>query len=239
MDQKDKLASQQTVPNKTLLDMLSLISHNVKGPVKYIQYITDFTLKNWDNMSPKELHECASLINQSSKDIAELLANMMHWAEFQKEEIVRHDTTFDLAEVVAEEIALHRTVELIKKISIENWIPKGTLIKTDSRLLRLAFQNILSNALKFSFDNTRIWIEYRELNSTRQISIQDEGKGMSPEELEHLLNEDFMSNPGTMDERGTGLGTSLTRKVAQLLGGQITIESQLDAGTKVTLHLPN
>jgi signal transduction histidine kinase len=61
---------------------------------------------------------------------------------------------------------------------------------------------------------------------------------MSPEELESLLNEEFISSSGTMNEGGTGLGTSLTRKVVQLMGGEIDIESQLDAGTKVTLRLP-
>ena len=218
--------------------MLSIISHNVKGPVKYIQYITDYTLGNWEKMSPEDLQECASIINQSAKDITELLANMMHWAQIQKDEVVRHNVNFDLREVLAEEIALHRTAEHIKKITIENWVPKGSIIHTDSHLLRLAFQNILSNALKFSFANTRIWVDYTEKNGTGQITVQDEGKGMSPEELEHLINEDFLSNPGTMDERGTGLGTALTRKLATLLGGEITIESQLDAGTKVTLHLP-
>jgi signal transduction histidine kinase len=228
----------KSAPSKTLLDMLSIISHNVKGPVKYIQYITDHTLANWEKMSPEDLHECASIINQSAKDIAELLANMLYWAEIQKDELTRHDSTFDLREVIAEEIALHRTIERVKKITIENWVPKGTVIRTDANLLRLAFQNILSNALKFSFVNTRIWIDYQEKNGIRLLSIQDEGKGMSPEELESLLNNEFISSSGTMNEGGTGLGTSLTRKVVQLLGGEIDIESQLDAGTKVTLRLP-
>jgi signal transduction histidine kinase len=232
------VVKKKSIPSKTLLDMLSIISHNVKGPVKYIQYITDYTLGNWEKMSPEDLHECASIINQSAKDIAELLANMMQWAQIQKDEVVRHNVTFDLREIIAEEIALHRTAEHIKKITIENWVPKGTIVHTDSHLLRLAFQNILSNALKFSFANTRIWVEYKEKDGNAQLSVQDEGKGISPEELELLLNDEFLSSPGTMDERGSGLGTALTRKLAILLGGEITIESQLDAGTKVTLHLP-
>ena len=95
----------QENPRQTLLDMLSIISHNVKGPIKYIQFITDYNLEHWEKVTPNELRECAQIINESAKDITNLLANMMHWASLQKNELVKHDSTFDLHGVITDEIA--------------------------------------------------------------------------------------------------------------------------------------
>lgn len=235
---KPKLAVKSDFSDHTLLDLLGIISHNVKGPVKYIQFITDYHLEHWENAKPEDFRECAQLINESAKDIGKLLTNMMHWASLQKGELVRHDSTFDLHEVISEEITLHRTARRLKNLAIENLIPKGSVIKSDAHILRLAFQNALSNAIKFSFVNGRIWVEYNEENGFGQIRIRDEGKGMRPEELENLANNQSFTNLGTLEEGGTGFGMRLTQKLVDLLGGRITLESKENAGTSVTFYLP-
>ena len=65
------------------LKLLSIITHNVKGPVRYMEYITDYTLRNWEKMQPSDLLECAKLINESARNISEQLGNILSWARLQ------------------------------------------------------------------------------------------------------------------------------------------------------------
>jgi signal transduction histidine kinase len=222
----------------SISDMLSIISHNVRGPIQYMKHVTEFALKNWDTLNPEDLKAWATSINESSQDMNQMLTNMLYWAEMQKNSIVPIQSTFMLFEVIDDEVKLHRTALQFKSIQIENWIPKEFLVTMDANLLRLVFQNVLSNAIKFSLPGSRIWIEAKLHETEFELILQDEGKGMSPEDLEKLENDDFLSSLGTHEERGSGLGTALTRKLITLLKGRITMESQLDAGTKVFLHFP-
>jgi cell cycle sensor histidine kinase DivJ len=114
----------------------------------------------------------------------------------------------------------------------------GAVLRADSRALRQVMINLLSNAIKFSPTGGQVQIEARVTSAALEIAVRDEGIGISPEELAHVA-EPFWQAQGVANRfGGTGLGLSISKRLVELHGGQLTIESKLGAGTTVRVALP-
>ena len=163
--------------------LLSILAHNVKSPVKYMQFVTDYTLRNWSKMNPKDLLDCATVINESARDISELLDNLIHWAELNDGKLTPVLSDFNLRNWLKEEVRIHRPILNIKKIKVEYNIEDGLIVKSDPNLLSIAIQNVLTNAFKFSKKGDVVYLKGEIIEGEFRISVQDEGIGMKEEEL--------------------------------------------------------
>ena len=230
---KEKLPKQ-----KKKIDLISVFTHNVKGPIKFIQHVTDHTIEHWDEMTREDLYDSAKVINVTTRELSQLLVNMLQWQQLKEHSIKRAKGRFNLWQLIEEEMLLQRSVSFLKKIQIVNKVPKRLIVDSDQFLIRLILQNILSNALKFSFINSKILIKAKYNDGKLALSVEDEGKGMTEEELEMVLSDDLYTTIGTFEESGTGFGTSIVKDLTDLLDGTLEIKSKLDAGTKVTLIIP-
>lgn len=110
-------------------------------------------------------------------------------------------------------------------------------VPSDLSLLRKILVNLLSNAIKYSGENQSVWLEADGLNRALQLTIRDEGIGISPDDQKHLF-ERFFRAKNVTNLAGTGLGLHIVAKYLELLGGTIDLTSQLGQGTTVTLMLP-
>ena len=220
------------------INLISIFTHNVKGPIKFIQHVTDHTIAHWDDMSREDLFDTAKVINETTRELTQLLGNMLQWQQLKENSIKRLKGKFNLYNLVEEEILLQKSVSFLKKIEIVNKVPKRLMVDTDKFLVRLILQNILSNALKFSFINSKIFIKATYKEGFLSLSVEDEGKGMTEEELERVLSDELYTTIGTFEESGTGFGSSIVKDLTQLLDGTLEIRSKFDAGTKVTLIIP-
>lgn len=189
-------------------------------------------------MSREELFDTAKVINETTRELSQLLVNMLQWQQLKENAIKRLKGKFNLFNMVEEEILLQKSVSYLKKIEIVNKVPKKLMVYTDNFLVRLILQNILSNALKYSFINSKILIKATYKDGILSLSVEDEGKGMTEEELELVLSDELYTTIGTFEESGTGFGTSIVKDLTILLDGTLDIKSKLDAGTKVTLTIP-
>jgi signal transduction histidine kinase len=113
------------------------------------------------------------------------------------------------------------------------------VINSDEDILRTIFRNVISNAIKFSYQKSKIDITLFKQNGNAVFEIQDYGMGMDAETLDSLFRIDVnISNLGTNNEKGTGLGLILTNEFVQKINGKISVESHLDKGSKFTILLP-
>lgn len=232
-------STSSSIKHKTdYLKIISIIAHNVKGPVKYMQYITDYTLEHWRDLKPEDLRDCAQAINDSSRRIAEQLVDIMNWARVQDGTFNPTRRNFNLNKSIKKEIKLLNPIIRLKKITLSKDFEKKLTIQNDENILLLAFHNIIANATKFTPRKGTIHVSTRLDQGQVVITVQDSGVGMSEEELALLHDDKAFSNPGTVEEHGTGFGLRIAKELIQLLQGSLTIESVKDEGTTVKMILP-
>lgn len=147
--------------------------------------------------------------------------------------------TFELKTFILQTINLLQQAIELKKIKINLSIDELILVNADPFHVSLILRILISNAIKFSYDNGEINIVAIKQNNKIEISIEDFGKGMDEKTLKNLFTS-IKINPefGTHNERGTGLGLLLTQEFLVQNNGSITINSVLGKGTKCTIFLP-
>jgi signal transduction histidine kinase len=110
-------------------------------------------------------------------------------------------------------------------------------IDSDKKLLRNIMINLISNAVKFSENNSTIHINSEVTEEQATISVRDEGIGISEEDQSHLFSS-FFRGKNALNIQGTGLGLHIVKRYADLLGGTINLQSKLGEGTTITLQIP-
>jgi signal transduction histidine kinase len=132
-----------------------------------------------------------------------------------------------------------------KNILFTKEIDQSVLIYADEDLLNIALGNAIENAVKYSIPGGKVHISVVKKDSEKgnksliKIIIEDEGIGISEEELKMIENKEMFSTPGTMKEFGTGLGLLLSRDFITINQGSLQIRSKKGIGTAVTIELPS
>lgn len=222
--------------NKTL----AIISHNVKGPIRYMQYITDYALANWDTMKPEALLGCAEVINESSRNIDRLLGNLLSWARIQEGSLSSNAKLEDLNELISNELRLYAPFFKIKSVTYKADLKGVMPIYTDKNLFSIVFQNILSNAIKFAPKHSviEVAVHKNEVLGEMEVYISDQGKGFDADIVGKLCGPEPIINAGTSEELGTGYGLKLSQHLMSILGGSLSFQSVKGEKTSVGMHLP-
>jgi signal transduction histidine kinase len=127
-----------------------------------------------------------------------------------------------------------------KNIDLRGQIdPAIAVMRQDVTKLQQILQNLLSNAIKFTPEGGRVSLKATQEGSRVVLTVSDTGVGIAPEE-QNLVFEKFRQsgNPLTREHAGTGLGLSIVRELAKLLGGEVSLQSDLGRGSTFTVHLP-
>jgi signal transduction histidine kinase len=142
----------------------------------------------------------------------------------------------DFVSVIAE--TLHGLEQITRKGQKINFTHKGKGdVYADPALLRNILLNLVSNAIKFSPENSGIHIELNKGEAALILSVKDEGIGISKDDQEHLF-ERFFRAKNAANIQGTGLGLHIVAKYVELMNGRIEMESELDKGTGFYIHIP-
>lgn len=124
----------------------------------------------------------------------------------------------------------------VKNISLINELPKDLTLKISDSMMETVFRNLIGNAIKFSHTNSEIVISSKLGGDYIDIYITDKGIGISSERLEMLLSEGRVaSTVGTNNEKGTGYGLGIVKKLVERQNGSFSIRSELKKGTTVIL----
>lgn len=223
---------------KNKLDLVSIISHDIKGPLAYIQHITGHTVAHFDSLTRDELLETTLVLHDTAKELTTLLTNMLAWQKIHAHGIQVQQEEIDIPALINGEVQLQKAACHFKKITISTQAPSACKVHSDAFILRLILQNMLSNALKFSPENSSISISANCTAGFLALAVKDHGKGMHQEDVERLLAGNHNSTTGTQQEQGTGLGILLIQQLVALLKGALKIDSTPDVGTLVTVQIP-
>jgi len=234
---KDKAEESDRLKSSFLANM----SHEIRTPMNTIIGFTD--LINADIVSEDERKKYLNLIKNSSESLLSLINDIIDISKIESGQMVVRKETFDLnllfktAKDMAESLLLKSGKPIQFIFEKESQAP--CFIYSDYHRLEQVLLNLITNAIKFTFSG-EIKLGYRfESDKSLVIYLSDTGIGIAQEHMK-IIFERFRQCDETQARRfgGTGLGLAISRSITELLGGQITVNSQLGAGTTFALHFP-
>ena len=220
-DIKQRYNAKLKLKNKQRADMISAIAHEFRNPIAsiigYAQTLQD------DKDIPPSLHDkfLGKICNNGDK-IEGLLARLVLWNKFESGEARLHQSAFDLYALTNEvKNALLEDKYKSREIIIEG---EPRRIEADRTLIEVVVKNLIENALKYSKAQVRIQI------TPQRFSVSDQGVGISENDIEKVTKKFYRSGTHNWDN-SMGLGLSIVKKILELHGTELRIESQLDEGS--------
>ena len=219
---------------------LSIVAHDLRSPFSSIIGILELLKLSLKEFNKEEIEEYINIVYNSANNTLSLLDNLLKWAVSQNKEKNFNPVKINLYELLREEVESIRTSARQKQIAISHSIEPGMNVTADIQMVRTILRNLINNAIKYTNINGEIKINACELNKFVEVTVIDNGIGISAENKRKLFKIDaFHSTPGTHNEKGTGLGLLLCKEFVELHGGSIRIESEAGKGSKFTFTLPH
>jgi signal transduction histidine kinase/ligand-binding sensor domain-containing protein len=240
--QKEKLEMMNTELNELVASkdrFFSIIAHDLKNPFNVIIGFSEL-LK--EVISKGEYDSCdtyANMIHESAVKTLALLENLLEWAKSKSGKISFKPVNIILSDVIREELNVLNDIAGTKNIEIKLSVSDDIVVYADRNMLKTILRNLMSNSIKFTPKNGKVEINAMAVNSTIEISIADNGVGMSHETVAKLFRIDSnLSTPGTENEKGTGLGLLLSKEFMEKHKGKISVESEPGKGSIFRLSFP-
>jgi signal transduction histidine kinase/CheY-like chemotaxis protein len=227
--------------NELKSQFLSNMSHEFRTPLNAINSLSRLLIE--EDLGPllPEQAKTVALIRKSSQDLTELVNDLLDLAKVEAGKVTVRPVEFHTEDLLASLRGMLRPlVDPNRSLSLVFEPPDpDILLYTDESKLNQILRNFISNALKFTLEGT-ISVSAREAEGDLvQFTVADTGIGIPLEEQERVFDEFAqVEGPHQRGLRGTGLGLPLCRRLAELLGGSISLESAPGAGSTFTLTLP-
>lgn len=216
-------------------DFIANVSHELKSPLAAIQNYA--VLLQSEDLSPQEIKEYSRAITESSKHLTELISNILKLNKLENQDIFPEFSDYDLSEQLIQCILGFETILEEKNINIETDIEDGVSVNADESLMELVWNNLISNAVKFTKENGKIRFSLSRTQEGVTVVVTDNGEGMDPETCQHIF-EKFYQGDTSHAVKGNGLGLALVKRILDIHHGEIHIESQRGEGSTFTVILP-
>lgn len=219
---------------------ISIISHDLRTPFSSILGFTDLLL-NDDELTEEEKKQYARYIQESSKSMLALVNSLLDWTRLQTGRIKFEPEKFSAASVVNESVRTFTGSAFQKHIDIVSNVKEESTVFADKSLLLQVFNNLISNAIKFTRPDGQITISANPSEKLRflQFSVKDNGVGIDELNLKNLFRvETKFTSEGTAGEKGSGLGLSLVKEIIEKHGGDIWVESKKNQGSEFIFTIP-
>lgn len=230
------------VANQAKSQFLANMSHELRTPLNIIIGFTQLLARETGLTTQQQ--EQLAIIIRSGEHLLELINDILEMSKIEAGKISLNESHFNLHNLLVnlEEMMQYKATDKGLRLTFEQQNDIPQYIKTDESKLRQILINLLSNAVKFTQIgeiNFRLRVETNCLTThTLHFEVEDTGPGIAPEELITLFEPFVQTETGRKSQQGTGLGLAISREFAQLLGGDITLETQVGKGTKFNFYVP-
>jgi two-component system sensor histidine kinase BarA len=224
--------------NRLKSEFLATISHELRTPLNSILGFSD-VLNGSDGLNDKQ-QRWVTNIKTSGERLLNLINDILDLAKIEAGKMQVHLAEFSVRDVCEGLLAMFRPLAEKKNIDLRSQIePDIPVLRQDVGKLQQILNNLLSNAIKFTPEGGRVILKVDATRTHVTLTVSDTGVGIAPEDQE-LIFEKFRQagNPLTREHAGTGLGLSIVRELSKLLGGEVTLQSELGRGSTFTVRLP-
>ena len=236
----DERAQELGRMSETKTRFLSDMSHELRAPLASMINLARLLLARSDGPLTPEQEYQVTLIQRSAESLSEMVNDLLDIAKIEARKVDLHLERIDVAEIFAGLRGMFRPLATNEDVALVIDDPEERIVLvTDEKRVAQVLRNFTSNALKFTTTGeVRVSARTRDDDAVI-LEVADTGVGIAPEHHERIF-EDFVQVDGPIQKRvrGTGLGLPLTRKLARLLGGDVTLESTLGAGSRFALVVP-
>ena len=219
--------------------MYSVIAHDLRSPMASIRMVLNLVVASTspDLVGP-ELYELLDKANKESEDVHDLLDNLLKWTKSQTGRLNVVIQDLDLNDIIPGVVDIFEMIAETKHIKLNLQMAEGPLVVTaDNDMLKTIVRNFLSNAIKFSPENSSIDIIMSKDADFAKVSVRDHGVGIAANRLGSIFHKGETTY-GTSGEEGSGLGLQLCQDFAQKIGGDCTVESVEGEGSTFSVTIP-
>ena len=233
--QKNELEILNASKNK----FFSIIAHDLKNPFHTVMGYSSLLDKGYEQLSDVDRKKYARDIFKSTHSIFRLLQNLLDWSRSQTGNIIFDPIAFDFRGLSENIHSLLKPVADNKKIILEWEIAEQSIVYADPIMVETILRNLVSNAIKFSHENSTIRTTMEIKKDVATICVRDFGLGISKNDLQHLFQIDSkVKRKGTSKEDGSGLGLVLCKDFIEINNGTICAQSELEKGSTFCITLP-
>ena len=226
--------------NATKDKFFSIIAHDIKNPFSAIMGFTALLEENYKDWNDEMKMEVINLVHISSKNLYQLLENLLQWSRSQRGTIEFKPEKVELNELIDNVTGLMNSTTEAKNIDLEILLAENAVaVNADRQMLDTILRNLIGNSVKFTNNGGKVQIISEAINEYVKIQIIDNGIGMHPQVKDNLFRIDTnFTTVGTDNEIGTGLGLILVKEFVEKHGGQIGVESEPGKGSNFYFTLP-
>ncbi len=216
-------------------NLVNNMSHELRTPITNIMGYAEVIMDESDG--PHE--RFAGQIRQSGKRLSETLQSVLDMAQIEAGTLDVLVREVAVADVVWEVLDRHQQAVDEKALTVEVSVPDASTLQTDRTLLYRILNNLVQNAVKFTDEGT-IGVDVTPIGDGIEVTVRDTGVGISPDFRSELFNPFTQESDGVAREyEGAGLGLALTKRMVEVLGGNIRVESTKGAGSSFIVELPS
>ncbi len=238
---KDLITSEEKLRRANIAKdkFFNIVAHDLKNPLQAILLSSYVLFNKYNLMGQKQLGEVVTNLYKTTTLYADLLENLLQWSRTQSGKIEFNPISTDLSVLLRKNINLLEGTAERKNIYLTSHVNEKTNVFADQNMINSVIRNLISNAIKFTFNRGQVTISAHENGKFVEISVEDTGVGISNRELDKLFRIDItFSTLGTSMEQGTGLGLILCKEFIEKNGGKIWVESEVDKGSIFKFTLP-
>ncbi|HEX4589327.1 MAG TPA: ATP-binding protein [Gemmataceae bacterium] len=224
--------------NRLKSDFLATMSHELRTPLNSVLGFSDLLLAN--PQLPEKMRRWAGNILSSGKQLLALINDLLDLAKIEAGKMEVNPEAVSIADLADGLMTMHRPLAEKKNIDLRALMdPDLRPARQDRGKLQQILSNLLSNAIKFTPEGGRVQLRAEVDGNDLVLTVADTGVGIAPDDQD-LVFEKFRqaASPMTREHEGTGLGLSIVRELSKLLGGDVTLESEVGRGSTFTVRLP-
>lgn len=217
-------------------DFISNVSHEMKTPLAVIQNYS--TLLQSEGISEEERRQYAKIMGDAAQRMTVMITNILQLSRLDNQKIPVISKRYNLSEQLSRCAIEFEYIWEEKNIAIDVDLDQNIVVNNDEALLDIVWNNLISNALKFTNDGGNIRISSKQNQELVIVTVSDTGCGMDAEVLPHIFDQFFQADISHATN-GNGLGLALVKSIMDLIGGEISVESVPNIGTTFSVKLIN
>lgn len=213
----------------------AMINHELRNALTAVHGWSELWMRKAGSDAPRAAQE----VHESAERAVTLLEDLLDLSRLDASKLKPKVGDCDIGKVIREAVASVEPAAERRGVRVETRAPSdGVACRSDPQRIRQILINLLSNAIRHSPKDEAILVEIRAADERVRVEVADHGEGIAVEQQANIFEAYERAGSGVDRERGSGLGLTLSRKLARLLGGDLTVESQPGAGARFTLTLP-
>lgn len=225
--------------NQSKDEFIALASHQLRTPATGVKQYLSLLLEGYTEPLTDDQRTFIERAYENNERQLQIVDEILRVTQVDLNKIILHPTRVNVVAILEEEIASLRGKFEAKKQTVKFLKPKSPIIiTTDITQMRSVIDNLLENASNYSPSKTTITVQAKK-NKKVSISIEDEGVGISTQDMSKLFQKfSRLDNPLSTHVNGTGLGLYISKRIIELQGGTIKVNSKPNEGSRFTIEVP-